>query len=403
MSKFLRKNWIAPVSDPSQIKLAKEIIKFISEQEQKLNGADLMYGSSGIAIFHYYNYVLQPDQSSLEKCFNHSQHSIDLIINKETNNLYFGKGIAGSLWGLIHLRNHKVLDFEIDEILASDFLIAFEKKVILDLDNGDYDFLLGALGAFLFFLEIGRREICRKIISKLISISTYSPNGIYWNESPCVNKQKGKVINLGLAHGIPSILVSLAYAYEANVLRKKTNRAILDGLKWLNYIQEDPKVFGVFFPYTISENEQSYKGSIRWCYGDLGISIGLINIGQLLDSIEITNVGISIALDCLKRDITPESIIDSHLCHGTAGIAHIYNRIYNYTGIEKFRTASEFWFNQTIIRFDQNLISGFRAWKGNFGWIEYDGLLEGSAGIGLSLISAISDVEPKWDRSLLLS
>ncbi len=37
------------------------------------------------------------------------------------------------------------------------------------------------------------------------------------------------------------------------------------------------------------------------------------------------------------------------------------------------------------------------------GWIPEAGLLEGIAGIGLILISIVSDIEPKWDRCLLLS
>ncbi|MFM7431585.1 MAG: hypothetical protein ACKO1F_17035, partial [Flammeovirgaceae bacterium] len=61
-------------------------------------------------------------------------------------------------------------------------------------------------------------------------------------------------------------------------------------------------------------------------------------------------------------------------------------------------------FDQTIDNFDPKLDTGFLVWKGtDNGWVEFDGLLEGSAGIGLALLSAISDIEPKWDRCLLLS
>ena len=50
-------------------------------------------------------------------------------------------------------------------------------------------------------------------------------------------------------------------------------------------------------------------------------------------------------------------------------------------------------------------VAGYKVWRTS----EYGGLqieyafLEGIAGIGLSLISAISDIDPKWDEYLLLS
>jgi hypothetical protein len=37
------------------------------------------------------------------------------------------------------------------------------------------------------------------------------------------------------------------------------------------------------------------------------------------------------------------------------------------------------------------------------GWRSEAGFLEGATGIGLALLGAISDVEPAWDRVLLLS
>ena len=36
-------------------------------------------------------------------------------------------------------------------------------------------------------------------------------------------------------------------------------------------------------------------------------------------------------------------------------------------------------------------------------WLNSNNLIHGISGIGLSLISAISTIEPKWDRCLLIS
>jgi hypothetical protein len=50
-------------------------------------------------------------------------------------------------------------------------------------------------------------------------------------------------------------------------------------------------------------------------------------------------------------------------------------------------------------------IAGYKAWHTEKygGWVAESGLLEGIAGIGLMLVSIVSDIEPKWDRCLFLS
>jgi hypothetical protein len=47
-------------------------------------------------------------------------------------------------------------------------------------------------------------------------------------------------------------------------------------------------------------------------------------------------------------------------------------------------------------------IAGFAAW-GHEGWRDEVGILEGAAGIALAFLAATQDVEPEWDRMLLVS
>ena len=79
--------------------------------------------------------------------------------------------------------------------------------------------------------------------------------------------------------------------------------------------------------------------------------------------------------------------------------------MYNYTGMEAFRETSEYWYKVT---FEKAIYpDGFAGYKHGSGMdhklVNRYGLLEGVSGIGLSFISAISDIEPKWDTLLLLS
>jgi|ERR1035437_700610 hypothetical protein len=97
---------------------------------------------------------------------------------------------------------------------------------------------------------------------------------------------------------------------------------------------------------------------------------------------------------------------DVCLCHDTSGIAHIYNRAYKLTGIEKFRLSSIYWFEQSLKMavFDDGF-AGYKTYRPpEFGGIcNASGFLEGIAGIGLAMISAVSDINPAWDNALLLS
>jgi lantibiotic biosynthesis protein len=80
------------------------------------------------------------------------------------------------------------------------------------------------------------------------------------------------------------------------------------------------------------------------------------------------------------------------LCHGAAGLMHIFNRIYQATGQSVFRDAALRWLDDTLALCD------FPA--GNR-WQESCGLLNGAAGIALALLAVVGDREPRWDRILL--
>lgn len=107
-----------------------------------------------------------------------------------------------------------------------------------------------------------------------------------------------------------------------------------------------------------------------------------------------------------RRNLEENSVRDAGLCHGTAGIAHIFYRTWWNTGVLEFKQAADYWFDKTLemAKFP-NGIAGYKTWKG----LEYGGwqndycLLDGVAGIGLALMSYYTETEPSWDECLLLS
>jgi hypothetical protein len=101
-------------------------------------------------------------------------------------------------------------------------------------------------------------------------------------------------------------------------------------------------------------------------------------------------------------------VMDATFCHGAAGLGHIFNRLYQFTGQGDYRDAARSWFKWALdFRCQGRGIAGFAAFRvdhpGRHHWEANAGVLEGVSGIGLALLAAAVDVEPQWDRAFLIS
>ncbi len=97
---------------------------------------------------------------------------------------------------------------------------------------------------------------------------------------------------------------------------------------------------------------------------------------------------------------------DAGLLQGVAGRAHLLNRLFQATGEEPFADTARAGLGRLLaMRRPGEGIGGFQARvsgpDGRPVWADDPGLLDGSAGIGLALLAAVSSVEPAWDRLLL--
>jgi hypothetical protein len=101
-------------------------------------------------------------------------------------------------------------------------------------------------------------------------------------------------------------------------------------------------------------------------------------------------------------------VVDAGLCHGAAGLGHLFNRLFQATGDSCLAEAARFWLARTLqMRRPGRGVGGYEAWQldddGKVTWIADPGLLAGAAGIALALLAATTPVEPAWDRVLLVS
>jgi hypothetical protein len=99
-------------------------------------------------------------------------------------------------------------------------------------------------------------------------------------------------------------------------------------------------------------------------------------------------------------------VVDAGICHGAAGAAHLFNRLYQATGDPAFRDAALFWIDRILAhRKPGTGVGGYEMWtvgeNTELSWNPDPGFLTGSSGVGLVLLAAASAVEPEWDRVLL--
>lgn len=350
----------------------------------------------GIILTHAYLYKLQNDSLNIS--------TLDLYLKKylknitNTSSLLYSNGLSGALFILNHLQNSDIIEYDIDVDTS-----IFNHMI----SNSNIDFLHGSSGIIYYLLSkdcVASRQMVFNWTESLTNFSEIDNEKITWKTK--YNSDEDAFGHcLGLAHGSPSIIILLtkiAEKYNSNKVKKILIKAV-NGLLFFQNSKEENS----YFPYSINIKNQKHQGKrLGWCYGDLGCAMALYKAGKSLNNQKYISLGEEIFIHHTKNlEEAAKLIIDPDFCHGSVGIAHMYARMYNYTNNELFRATSEYWYRATLEKaFHKDGLAGFKHYNGaTQSYSNETGLLEGVSGILLSFISAISDVEPKWDSAFLLS
>ena len=324
----------------------------------------------------------------------------------------FCNGLAGFGWALEHLEQKGYINYNTN-ILLEDLDSVLSNVLEREMQRGNYDFLHGALGIVQYFINrVQKNEnllpILRRFITQLSTLSErQSAGSIKWI-SVIDHEQQKTGYSISLSHGMSSIAVILSKLYAIKGMDKEMIKNLLQGC--VNYILEqeiDKDKHGSFFPSLAIESMEQLHGSrLAWCYGDLGIAMALWQAGVFLQNDIWKNKALEVLLFAAEKrsDLKENFVNDAGLCHGAAGIGHIFYRAWWNTRLPEFKNAADYWFGQTIkMSIFADGLAGYKAWSGKEGWVNSYGLLDGIAGIGLSLLTYCYEVEPRWDECLLLS
>lgn len=380
-----------------------EIALYMEKSNSEL--PSLVEGRTGEILFWFYYAKYKDDNKYAEKGM---ELLLDLFEKIEKGFTYpaFAGGLAGIGWAINHLYKYEFIEADIDNVLKSidEYLYPFMME---SFKEGNYDYLHGALGLSLYYIDRlpnpDAKVAIEKTVEELNKLAIRFDNEIAWRE-----KYKDKIsYNLSMSHGIASIITILSFIVDKKISVEIASD-LLNGA--VNFLLGSMKnnIEPYYFPSRIVDGTYSTKGHrLSWCYNDLGIGMAVYLSGLKTNNTAWKNAGEEILLNTTKiKETNIARTKDASLCHGSAGNSHIYNRIFQYTQNDRFLESSEMWIKKTIeyARYNDGL-AGYKVYSPESykGMYNDFGFLEGISGIGLALISFVSDIVPDWDRILLLS
>jgi lantibiotic modifying enzyme len=323
-------------------------------------------------------------------------------------------GVAGIAWAIAHLDGEGLLaaGYSTDEIDA-----AVERLLRRPRWRADYDLVSGLVGFGVYALErLPARSAVRSleaIVDRLDETSTRRGGGLAWHTSvrllwpPQRQDSPRGYFNLGVAHGVPGVIALLGAICAAGIRPRKARRLLDGAVAWLR-AQRRPPGSGSQFPAWIAPGRTPEDCRAAWCYGDPGIAIALFDAARSVHEPDWECEALDIARSVADRPLDRCGVVDAGLCHGAAGLGHIFNRFYQATGDETFAKAARIWFDRTLaLRQPDRGVAGYAtltsAKDGTPRWHDERGLLTGAAGIALALLSAATPLAAAWDRMLLVS
>ena len=271
-------------------------------------------------------------------------------INNERVSLTMIDGLAGFGWGISHLCNNDLLQEEQEVLLNELDQLLFEQSLI-DLKDNRYDYFYGAIGYGLYFLERSQSNksiinFISKLINQLETIRKEYSGIKIWQTN---EDKEANSFDFSLSHGLSSFIIFLTKAIQLNIQPKICDEFLEDIYKAIHLTKENT-LNGTQFPDCIEDNKAIFS-SLRWCHGHLGITYALAYSGKMLQNKEYINLAKEGVPHILQNKITDfNELYSPTLCHGTLGVAHIINKLFDLLGDDKLKATANYWYEQSNCR-----------------------------------------------------
>lgn len=341
-------------------------------------------GTAGMALFYAYLGAATDNEQWTGIAHHLIEHSIDALSNRPLPpDLY--EGFTGIGWAVGHLEGMLFEPGEDDDdpIGASVLHILGRPELFA---RGDFALQGGLCGYGIYALDALPRPNARRclelLVERLIEIGEPADGGFSWF-SPADGK-----FNLGVQNGVAGVISVLGMCAGTGVMSDE-QRAIYDqSVAWLLV-------------------QKPHSGREAWCDGNAGIAAALFTAARHCGHAGWEAAALDVARTAARRPVEDSGVVDARLCHGSAGLAHLFNRMYQASDDPLLAEAARRWFRHALdIRhaLPRPGIAGYPFFNPPQNkWRNFAGFVEGACGVGLGLLGGVSSLEPRWDRFFAVS
>jgi lantibiotic modifying enzyme len=384
--------------------MRESIIRVLNRIDSELNYNNdflgLMSGHAGSSLFKYF----------YTKHFNNQEYddffitSLNLLVENSPKllNSTFAGGRSGINWFFCYLFKQDLITLDDLELMTSDDIL-LSASALEYLKNDNYDFLHGSLGIAHYLKYQKNKKLDFFFDDLFLQLNILIQKGgdilpLYDIRTSTLDLKNS---DLGLAHGVISVLKFCIDCFKEGICRVQ---AYALSQKIITFIKSS--IFEIplesYFPSQLGPDFEPHLSSgMGWCYGDLIIGYTLLEGARVFNDTPLKKFALKILQHSnTRRDYNSTYVNNPAFCHGSSGIAHIFNKLWHKTGDVSFKRSCDFWIRNTIDYYnDNNFDNGLYK---TYNYKSNPALLTGEAGIGLVLLSYLTE-DFSWDYCLMLN
>ncbi len=286
----------------------------------------------------------------------------------------------------------------------------------------DYDLIQGMTSCLAYLSQFGSSQNDVDIEKRIVALFDWLlqdsnqglPHALIKNSNIIDDGRrnffKEGYINLGLSHGLAGPLAALASIPNTKVLGKITTL-------YADLFNQNQRITS---PWTSEVSAQELKlnqfvthgiDRASWCYGNPGIARTVYRVAKKQKNKELERVAVDYFIGLKDLSLNQLQLESPTVCHGISGLLLILNAMERDTGVKEIGVVKQKMMSYLLAQanFDNNLV--FKEYDFFFRGEKYDkpryfkdiGVLNGSGGIILTLMSLQSRQRLDWERILLIS
>ncbi|MBM7715658.1 lantibiotic modifying enzyme [Bacillus thermophilus] len=361
-------------------------------------------------------------------------HDYVLGIKKEIerhgiHSLSMWSGLSGILMGVHALSKggsrYKGFINQLIQFFCETYPAELEKTMAKnDLEMSDYDVIEGwcsTIGILLLYKEEEwAKTALGKVLAYIVSfcedktvLGVTVPGWYILPRQLSPESSPMGEFNCGMSHGIAGVLAAMSICLKEGIQISGQKEAMHKISDWLrSHSRKDQ--YGVRLPSIISWEEEVYKDRSNaedyhrdaWCYGSPGAARALWLAGEALNRNALKAIALDAYLATFSKPLKKWNIFSPTFCHGLSGLLRLTHLMYEDSGNEALRIERDKLLSMIVDMYDQNAPLGY--YDHNFSdnaekKIANMGMLEGVAGILLTLLSIYQKPISNWDLAFMIN